>query len=395
MAKVADRWHKARPAEGESRCEHGKVPTSSHGKGLQWQARWRDDTGRQRKENFRRRTDAEARVATAVTDVLRGEYIDTRAGRATFRDIAEAWRAAQPHRPTTAKAVEQHLRRYAYPAFGQRRVAAIRPSEVQAWVTSLTTATGLAPSTARTVLNTVKAVFRSASRDRVIAQSPCDGVKPPPVPRRQVQPLTVEQVAALADAIHPRYRALVMLGACTGLRPGELFGLQLRHVDFLKRAVRVEQQVQQTSGVGVYVCPPKTERSHRTVPLPDTAAEALARHLQQWPATGPESFLFTGAEGGAIARTTFFDLYWRPAVRAIGLPKGTGMHALRHAYASMLIAAGESVKVVSERLGHTNAAMTLNVYSHLFPDSEERTRKAVDAAFSTHRSALPVPRAGV
>jgi integrase len=65
----------------------------------------------------------------------------------------------------------------------------------------------------------------------------------------------------------------------------------------------------------------------------------------------------------------------------VKLPKGTGPHALRHDHASLLIAAGESVKVVSERLGHTNAAMTLNVYSHLFPESEERTRAAVDRAF--------------
>ncbi|WP_406514998.1 tyrosine-type recombinase/integrase [Streptomyces sp. NBC_00873] len=69
------------------------------------------------------------------------------------------------------------------------------------------------------------------------------------------------------------------------------------------------------------------------------------------------------------------------------------MYALRHAYASLLIAAGESVKVVSERLGHTNAAMTLNVYSHLFPESEERTRAAVDRAFGalSEECALDVP----
>jgi integrase len=60
---------------------------------------------------------------------------------------------------------------------------------------------------------------------------------------------------------------------------------------------------------------------------------------------------------------------------------GVGMHALRHAYASLLIAAGQSVKVVSDRLGHSNAAMTLNVYSHLFPADEDRTREAIDAAF--------------
>jgi integrase len=69
------------------------------------------------------------------------------------------------------------------------------------------------------------------------------------------------------------------------------------------------------------------------------------------------------------------------------------MHDLRHTYASLLIAAGESVKVVSERLGHTNAAMTLNVYSHLFPDSEDKTRKALDDAFAVP-SAPAVPSIG-
>ncbi len=71
---------------------------------------------------------------------------------------------------------------------------------------------------------------------------------------------------------------------------------------------------------------------------------------------------------------------WRPATVAAGLAS-TGMHALRYAYASLLIAAGQSVKVVSDRLGHYNAAMTLNVYSHLFPADEDRTREAIDAAF--------------
>jgi integrase len=98
-------------------------------------------------------------------------------------------------------------------------------------------------------------------------------------------------------------------------------------------------------------------------------------------------------QGGPVVRTAFYDSVWRQAVSSAGLPKGTGMHALRHAYASLLIAGGESVKVVSERLGHTNAAMTLNTYSHLFPDTEEKTRKAIDAAFATP-SAPDVPSTG-
>ncbi|WP_326644731.1 tyrosine-type recombinase/integrase [Streptosporangium sp. NBC_01755] len=102
----------------------------------------------------------------------------------------------------------------------------------------------------------------------------------------------------------------------------------------------------------------------------------------------PEEFVFSAPEGGPIVYTHFMDNAWHKAVRTAGLPAGTGPHALRHAYASMLIAGGESVKVVSERLGHTNATMTLNVYSHLFPDSEDRTRKAIDTAFQDHADSV-------
>jgi integrase len=82
------------------------------------------------------------------------------------------------------------------------------------------------------------------------------------------------------------------------------------------------------------------------------------------------------------------DGAWRPACQKAGIPKGTGPHALRHHYASPLIKNGESVKTVSERLGHTNAAMTLNIYTHLWPDSEERTRAAVDRAYGADNDAV-------
>jgi len=353
-----------------------------------WQARYRDPEGSQRKRTFTRKSDAERFLTGIEHGILTGGYVDPAAGRRTFREYGEAWRSGQPHRPGTVKAVEQHLRCYAYPTFGSRPIAGIRPSEVQAWATGLP----VAASTTRTVFNTFKAVFKAAVRDRVIAHNPCDGVALPTVPRRKIEPLSVEQVETIIGSAPDEYRALLVLAAGTGLRSGEIFGLQVRHVDFLRRLLTVEQQVQQLGGHSVYVCPPKTASSYRTIPLPQVVVEALAAHLRAYPA-GTDDFIFTAPGGGPVVRTSFMHSTWTPAARAAGLAKGTGLHSMRHFYASALIRGGLSVRVVSERLGHANAAMTLNVYAHLWPDDEDRTRQALDELLGT--SCAPgVPRGG-
>ncbi|MFF5333068.1 tyrosine-type recombinase/integrase [Streptomyces sp. NPDC013181] len=347
-----------------------------------WRARYRDLDGKEHARHFDRKIDAQRWLDEVTTSVVTGQYVDPRSTKKPFKEYAEEWRASQPHRPSTAKAVTQHLRCYAYPVWEKRALGAIKPGDVQSWITSLTTTHKLAASTSRTVFNTVNAVFRAAVRDRMIPHNPCTDAKLPSVPRKKVVPLAVEQVRTLAEEIPGRYKGLVLLGACTGLRPGELFGLQIRHVDLLHATVSVEQQIQQTAKHGVYVCPPKTARSHRTVPLPRMAVDAMKAHLRDFPADGPEGWIFTAPQGGPVVCTHFMDGSWRPACAKAGIAKGTGPHALRHHYASLLIKHGESVKTVSERLGHTNAAMTLNIYTHLWPDSEERTRAAVDKAYA-------------
>jgi integrase len=104
--------------------------------------------------------------------------------------------------------------------------------------------------------------------------------------------------------------------------------------------------------------------------------EELAAHLAAFP-PGESGLVFTDDDGDPIRRTRFSEL-WRPSVTRAGLPTGTGFHALRHFYASLLIRHGELVKSVQMRLGHAFASETLNTYSHLWPDSEDRTRAAVD-----------------
>ncbi|MFE4971850.1 tyrosine-type recombinase/integrase [Kitasatospora sp. NPDC056651] len=352
-----------------------------------WRARYRDLDGKEHARHFDQKIDAQRWLDEVTASLVTGQYVDPRSAKKPFKEYSEEWRTRQPHRPSTAKAVAQHLRCYVYPAWEKRALGAIKPGDVQKWVTDLTTTHGLAASTTRTVFNTVNAVFRAAVRDRMIPHNPCEGAKLPAVPRKRVVPLPVEQVRRLSAEIPARYRGLVLLGAATGLRPGELFGLQLRHVDLLHATVTVEQQIQQTAKHGVYVGPPKTTRSYRTVPLPKMAVQAVTAHLRDFPVADPEGWLFTAPTGGPVVYTHFMDGSWRPACQRAGIPKGTGPHALRHHYASLLIKHGESVKTVSERLGHTNAAMTLNIYTHLWPDSEERTRAAVDRAYADDGSA--------
>lgn len=183
-------------------------------------------------------------------------------------------------------------------------------------------------------------------------------------------------VMALADAISPRYRAVIVVAAGTGLRMGECFGLTLDRTDFLRRTVRVDRQVITTIGRPPSFGPPKTAASVRTVPLPQVVLEELARHLATYPP--PESGLvFTNEVGRPIHRASFSHV-WTAAARAVGLPAGESFHSLRHYYASLLISHGESVKVLQSRLGHATASESLDTYSHLWPDSEDRTRNAVD-----------------
>jgi integrase len=339
----------------------------------QWRARYRDDAGKEHAKHFARKVDAQRWVDEQTTALVTGQYVDPRAGRITFREYAERWRAGQVHRPTTQAYIDGNLRRHVYPVIGDRPLSSVRPTDVQAWVKGMTAR--LAPSTVGTIHGVVSGIFRAAVRDRLIVSNPCEGTRLPSVSKARVEPLPLHVVRALEDALPGRYRALVTLAAGTGLRQGECFGLTVDRVDFLRRVVTVNRQLVTVAGREPFLAPPKTTASVRVLPLPQAVLDALAAHLAAYTADG---LLFTNGDGRPIRRTAFGSV-WRAAVAAAGAPTGAGFHELRHFYASLLIRHGESVKVVQARLGHASAAETLDTYSHLWPDSDDRTRAAVDA----------------
>ncbi len=296
-------------------------------------------------------------------------------------------------RSRIAERVESMIRNHLEgTALGGRRLAAVRPSEAQAWVTDR--AQVLAPSTLRLLVGMLRSVYSAAVLDRLVAGNPFTRVTLPRDESERVVPLSVAQVRALAEAMAPRYRAMVLAQAGLGLRIGELLALRVEDLDFLRRTVRVEHQVAQKPRTLVA---PKTPRSRRVVPLPKVAADALAAHLAAFPASAPvgctcpamvtcsrsrSGLLFHTATDRPYAAEHYGSRVFATAVERAGLPAGTTTHALRHHYASVLLAAGESVVAVAERLGHEDTTLVLQVYGHLMADREDHTRKAVDAAWS-------------
>ncbi|MFJ2259924.1 tyrosine-type recombinase/integrase [Streptomyces sp. NPDC087844] len=435
MSSVYDRWHLSRPKKGAEPCaEHSSktrtlVPSSGHGKGKRWQVRWRDAAGEQQKENFTKRSQADTRAATVQADLDRGLYVDPAAGKESFRAVAERWRTSAVHRDGTASRVERALRLHIYPTFGDRPIVTIRPSEVQAWVKDRSQV--LAPSTLRITFAYMVTVMHTAVRDRTIALNPCAGIKLPEVRRVEILPLHADAVRALIEAAPARYRAMILLAAASGLRQGEVFGLEVDCIDFLRREVVVRQQLitpdkdtdaDQDETPEPYLGEPKTHESYRTVPLATSAVNALAAHLQQHPAvtvdiedrTDPRKpkqrqaqMLFTSDRSEVLRRANWSYVWGRMEERAnealakayaeayaawvqrgrpegqepapVRVPDGASMHDLRHFYASALIKNRESVKTVQRRLGHSKPSITLDIYTHLWPDDEDTTRAAVEA----------------
>lgn len=356
------------------------------GRDKPWQVRWRDPSGKQRSRQFARKVDAQRFATTTEADMLRGAYVDPAAGRVTFKTFAEAWLKAQTVDAKTIDGLTSHLRAHLIPAFGDLELRGIRPSTVQQWVAAVSRR--LKPSYVKLLLSTLRSIMSAAVEDGIIAKNPCasKSVSAPPPERRRIVPWTVAQVCLATAAMAERYRATAIVAAGCGLRQGEVFGLRVCDVDFLRHRLEVRQQVKHVTGKGNIVAPPKRGKT-RTVPLPDTVAAALADHLRTFPAER-DDLVFTNTAGGPINRGSFNDRVWKPAVAAAGLPptRVNGFHALRHHYASVLLEDGVTIRALAEYLGHEDPGFTLRVYTHLMPASEDRARHAVDRAYANSRA---------
>jgi integrase len=377
-----------------------KRKPQTEGGAVRYRVRYIDPAGRERSKSFRLKGEADRFAHAVEADKARGTYVDPAAGRMTLEEYGAIWLAAQTFDPSTHEATALRLRLHVYPYLGKAPLGGIRPSQVQAWLKALQQS--LAPRYVRVIHANLSAVLSAAVDDDRIGKNPCKAgsVRLPRHEPGKIKPWTAEQVFAVHGALPERFRLMSTLAAGCGLRQGEVFGLAVDDVDFLRGVVHVQRQIKIVGNRLVFARP--KGRKTRDVPLPETVALELAAHLQAFPArvvplpwevpTGKAveaTLVLSSREAGALNRNYINAKVWKPALGAAGLPatRQNGMHALRHFYASVLLDAGESVRALSDYLGHSDPGFTLRTYTHLMPASEDRTRKAVDRVLGGSDSA--------
>lgn len=339
-----------------------------------WRARYRDEAGKEHSRHFDRKVDAQKWLDEVTATIVTGLYVDPNAGKITFKKFYDEWSERQLWVDGTRIAADQAV---ASVPFGDVPLRSLQRSHVEQWVKTMSDR--LADSTVRTRYNYVAIALRGAVKDKRIATSPADGIRLPQVDDTDVALLeqipTSEQVARALDAATGGFRAYVALCAFAGHRQGEVNGQQLGDIDFLRRKISIERQIQGQTRATTIVVPPK-KGSKRIVSAPDELTAILSDHVATYGTRGDEEWLF-GTDQHRLNRNSSGNL-WRNLRAKVGMEAHT-LHDLRHFFASGLIAEGCDVVQVQRALGHRSPSITLDVYTHLWPNKEEQTRKAAAA----------------
>ncbi len=342
-----------------------------------YRARITGPNRRERSKTFRRKVDAERWLRDQQHALDTGTWIDPAAGRTTVGEWAAMWLDARRVRPSTMARDESYVRNHVVPAFGDVPLKAVTQPDVVAFVAQLEDK-GLAPATVTKAVQLLGAIMESACDAGKLKRSPVHKVPTPTVERDEMRFLTHHEVARLADAIDPAYRALVLVLAYAGLRIGEAAAMRPEHRIETRRELDVAQTVAWVNG-HPHIGPPKTRAGRRRIALPEPVWDELTEHAR----TYSSEWLFPAPEGGLLQPTHFRRRLFNPAVQRASLDH-LRPHDLRHTAVAMWIDAGADIKLVATRAGHSSVAFTLDRYGHLYPDADpllaDRLGEAMAAA---------------
>jgi len=340
-----------------------------------YRARFRDHDGKEHAKHFDLRKDARGWLDRMTADLHTGTFVDPKKAKLTVNGWTGEWlRGYQSNRASTVRQAETHMT-HIRAEFGAMRLSSVKPSHVKSWVAKLQ-ATGLSDSYVYALHGRLSQIFADAVHDDLVAKNPCSRRTSPKAGEQKPYMATTEQVWALHDAMPEHLRGTVLLGAFVGLRAAEVCGLRVGDIDFMRGVV--EPHVQYPAE------PLKTEASRTPVPIPQDLAALLAAHVAVH-VTGEHMF---ANQWGDQLSPRALEAAFRSARTTVASAKGSGLderfrfHDFRHYYASLLIASGADVKRVQASLRHKSAKTTLDVYGHLWPDSDDSTRAAISGVIT-------------
>jgi integrase len=366
------------------------VKRRGHNEGSYYQTadgRWRaaitlhlpDGQARRRYLSARTKREVQQRAAELHEQARRGVSLEP--GRLTVADWLEDWLrtvAAPGVKATTLQTYRTTVRVHLIPALGGHRLTALSALHIQRFYARLV-AQGYAPKTVQDIHSVLSSALNAARRMRLIPTSPAADVTLPRRPREERRTLTDEQAMQLleaAEAAGDPLTALWFVAAYTGMRKGECLGLSWRDVDLDRGLLHVRQQLNRIDHRKVLTDP--KGRGMRTIPIATPAVDALRAHrlrqAEQRLAAGvgwqDSGLVFTPPDGTPIEPTRVNVLFDRAIARA-GVLRIT-FHELRHTTATLLLAAGVPLPVVSAILGHAGVQITAAVYAGVQRDDVMR-----------------------
>jgi integrase len=356
-----------------------------------WSAQYTVHTaeGRKRKTLYgKTRQEVAAKLARALSDREGGLIFDAeglKLGEYLGRWLEDSVKGTV--RNTTYERYEQITRTHIVPMLGAIKLKALTPTHVRGLYKEKLSS--LSPRTVQYIHVTLHKALKQAVSDGLIPRNATEAVKPPQVRREEIRPLTPEQVKMLLDAASgDRLEALYVLAVHTGLRQGELLGLKWDDIDLQARTLQVRRALTTAKG-GPRLAAPKTKGSRRRVSLTRVAAQAFKGHLERqleeidradslWQENG---LVFASETGAPLDRRDLTSRRFKPLLERAGLPHFR-FHDLRHTCATLLLTQNVNPKVVSEMLGHSSIAITLDTYSHVLPNMQDSAARALEEALS-------------
>jgi integrase len=328
-----------------------------------WRARYRDLAGKEHARHFARKLDGERWLDEVTAALVTNTYVDPKDMKLTVDQWCDMWIAAYAKRESTVRQAKVHLAQIRA-EFGPLPLLAVDSMAVNRWMARLLRE-GVSQSYRFALHGRLSQVMRAAVEANKATKNPCTTKTSPGTAKQRAYVCSEAQLWQLYGAAEEKYRPAILLGAFAGLRVAEACGLRLVDVDLDGMTVTPTVQYPEK--------PLKTEGSVAAVPIPGVFVGELKRLLDG----RKERWVLLDDEGAQLGPWRVERHIRRIRKEVPGLSPEFRFHDLRHFYASMLINAGCSVKVVQQRLRHSSAKTTLDTYSHLWPDADQTTRAAV------------------